>query len=412
VKRWAAFFVTALCTTVSLSGQERQRTLPEIIADSGLQPGESSQGLAGPPSECYIECPSIAHTLGNTDVAIIAIVGPPRAGYLSDDQRDVYTDYPLEQRVVLYQREIVPPALGNPPAVTVLGGTANINGVKYTLTHAALPPLPVGATCLFLLKRVGTRYHLADGYYGVFRVSEEGLIPLVNDDRFATEYKGRPTATAMKDIVARLSAHRRETLPEAVMRTGRDIQQTYTTEYSPNLTLAEIATNSDLIARAIVVDGHPRLTRDETAIESDYTLQIVEQLWSSQVTRLGEVVILTAAGASESLTIEGHKVTGVDDDLPPFDVGAQYLLFLKFDSATGHYLLSHGGQSAFVIRGELGRESVVQMSSKFGRQLGFSTWNGPPPLFAFREDLNAVLEKERLIVRVPQGYSEHEGLKK
>lgn len=392
MKRWAAFLVIGLCTTFRLSGQEPQPTIPETLAALGLQPGDSTERVADTSGGCYIECPSLTRTLGDTDVAIIATVGPPRAGYLSDDQRDVYTEYALEPRVILYQREIVPSALGIPPAVTVLGGTVNVNGVKYTLLHRALPPLPVGATCLFLLKRVGTRYHIADKYYGVFRVSDEALTPLVDDDDFAKEYKGIAAPAAIKDIVARLSTQKRETLPEAVIRKGEGIQQMYMTEYLPNLSLADIVKSSDLILRAIITYKHARLTTDETAIESDYTLQPVERLWARQSSKQDRSVVLTTSGGT--LTVAGHEVVGIDAELPPFDVGAQYLLFLKFDPATGHYRLPHGGQGAFAIRGEPDRESVYQMSSQVG-QLGFSTkWSGPPPLFIFIDELKSALDKE------------------
>jgi hypothetical protein len=391
VKRAATVVVIGLCATTNLAGQERQPTIPETLAALGLRPGESSQGVVDKGGSCSIECPSVARTLDNTDVAIVAIVGRPRASYLSDDQRDVYTDYALEQKVVLYQREIVPAALGTPGVVTTLGGTVHVNGVEYTLLHRALPPLPVGATCLFLLKRIGNRYHIADTYYGVFRVSDEGLIPLVDDEEFAKEYKGMPASAAIKEMVARLAAQTRETLSQAVIRTGRALQQMYTTEYSPNLSLAELATKSDLIVRAVVTDKHALLTKDERAIESDYTVQTLESLWARSISKQNEFLVLTAPGGT--LTIEGYQVDGIDADMPPFDVGVQYLLFLKLDPATQHYVLPHGGQGAFAIRGEPGRESVYQLSSKFGA-LGFSKeWNGPPPLSVFIENLRSALHK-------------------
>jgi hypothetical protein len=198
-----------------------------------------------------------------------------------------------------------------------------------------------------------------------------------------------------------------------VLRTGRGIQQTYTTEYPPNLSLEEIANGSDLIARVVVVQTHPRLTKDETAIESDYTLKIIDHLWArTPNTQPVESVVLTTAGASGSLTIEGYEVTGVDHDLPPFDVDAQYILFMKFDAGTGHYILPNGGQGAFRIKGDPGRESAIQMSQKFGSLEHSTYWNGAPPLFAFIEDLQSALVKEGMLIRVPQVYSKQEGLKK
>ena len=82
MKRAATVVVIGLCATTNLAGQERQPTIPETLAALGLRPGESSQGVVDKGGGCSIECPSVARTLGSTDVAIIAIVGRPRAGYL------------------------------------------------------------------------------------------------------------------------------------------------------------------------------------------------------------------------------------------------------------------------------------------------------------------------------------------
>jgi hypothetical protein len=210
-----AILVISLCV-VSLSAQESEQTIPEALAAKGLQPGDTNESVVSKGSDCYIGCPSIEQTLARTDVAMIAIVGQPRA-YLSDDQRDVFTDYTLDQRVVLYRREMSTFATDQPITVTAHGGTVTVNGIRYTLKHEALPPLPVGATCLFLLKHVGNRYHVADTYYGVFRVNDT-LIPLVNDERFAPQYKSMAATAAIKDIAARLSARGPETLAQPLRR--------------------------------------------------------------------------------------------------------------------------------------------------------------------------------------------------
>lgn len=178
-------------------------TIPEQLAREG-------RSLSAGPSIPSGLAPPFDRILGDTDVIVRGLVGEPRS-YLSDDQLDVYTDYPLINPVVLYQSALVTATKPGMPTVivTLLGGRIMINGLTFTSTHEALPSLEPGEECLFLLKRIGDRYRVAVTYFGVFRIAGEKLTPLVKISEFASEYRDAPAGQAAAEMVARLRTLRR-----------------------------------------------------------------------------------------------------------------------------------------------------------------------------------------------------------
>src|SRR5579862_3069057 len=94
--------------------------------------------------------------LSVTDLLVRGVVGPPES-YLSDDQMDVYTDYPIADPVVLYEAPAVESktAAVQTVTVTLLGGVITIDGLSFTSKHQALPLLQVSTECMFLLRKIG-----------------------------------------------------------------------------------------------------------------------------------------------------------------------------------------------------------------------------------------------------------------
>ena len=156
------FFALLLGTS---SAQDPRQTIPEAIAAGAV--GGSSTVPSGPP-------PSVQALLAQADLIVTGIVGPPRS-YLSDDQRDVYTDYLIANPIFRYQSKLSStPTPGTVPSVVVtqLGGTVTVNGVQYTQLEPALPPLHAGTTALFVLHRVGNKYFIVGRYFGVFAIAD------------------------------------------------------------------------------------------------------------------------------------------------------------------------------------------------------------------------------------------------
>lgn len=180
-----------------LAAQDQRQTIPAAIAEGAVA------SVATRPSG---QAPTMESVLADTDVVVTGTVGEPRS-YLSEDQRDVYTDYPVADAVFRYQSKLSPVATpGIPPAVIVtqLGGTIMINGVSFTQKETALPPLQPGISALFLLRRNGGKHFIAGGYFGAFAIVDGRLRPLVSRSDFAPEYVNQPVSTALYRLATSL----------------------------------------------------------------------------------------------------------------------------------------------------------------------------------------------------------------
>jgi hypothetical protein len=83
--------VFALAATIDAQLQ----TIPEMLRTAG-------ESMSGGPTIPSGVAPTLDRVLADTDMIVTGVVGQPRS-YLSDDQRDVYTDYPLSNPAFLYQ---------------------------------------------------------------------------------------------------------------------------------------------------------------------------------------------------------------------------------------------------------------------------------------------------------------------
>jgi hypothetical protein len=177
-------------------------TIPQQLARAGHSLASSASVPSGVP-------PAMDQVLSVTDLLVRGVVGPPES-YLSDDQMDVYTDYPIADPVVLYEAPAVESktAAVQTVTVTLLGGVITIDGLSFTSKHQALPLLQVSTECMFLLRKIGGRYFVAGNYYGVFRITSGKLSRLTNRDNFAREVDGALATKAGDDMVERLRALR------------------------------------------------------------------------------------------------------------------------------------------------------------------------------------------------------------
>lgn len=194
-------FLVALLT--SIHGQ--LLTIPEELSRVGKSLSSGPTLPSGP-------TPAVNQILAITDIIVKGVLGNPTS-YLSDDQMEVYSDYPLQDAVILYQvQESARPRTSQVPAITLtmLGGTVTINGLTYTRRHEGLPLIPPGTECLLLLKQVGNRYYIAGSYYGAFRIVNGTLTRLVHSEEFAPELNGASASAAEQDLVSRVASMRRQ----------------------------------------------------------------------------------------------------------------------------------------------------------------------------------------------------------
>ena len=171
----------AMCSITVLWAQAQRPTIPEAIAAGSV--GSVATAPSGPP-------PTVDALLQATDIIVVGTIGEP-VSYLSSDQRDVYTDYPILNSIVLFDaapsRQTTDQS-ARAIVVTQVGGTVTVNGAQFTHTETALAPLQSGRRALFLLHRDLDKYFIAGKYYGVFDVTSAAFKPLMSRQDFATEY--------------------------------------------------------------------------------------------------------------------------------------------------------------------------------------------------------------------------------
>jgi len=194
-------FFTMLCVASLTSVLQAQLlTIPEALAKAG-------RSLSSGPSVPSGPAPSIDQVLAETDLIVRGVLGEPTTR-LSDDQMEVYTEYPLRNAVIRYNAisNGMPAARPSSLLVTVLGGTFIINGLTFKSVHGALGLLQPGAEYLLLLRSVGNRYFLAAEYYGAFQVVGSTATNHVQKRGFAEELNGKPVAQVEQTLLARIRA--------------------------------------------------------------------------------------------------------------------------------------------------------------------------------------------------------------
>ena len=184
-------------------GSAQQETIPQAIARGarGRHTSIGSGVLSNPPN-----------FLADTNLVVRGVVGDPRS-FLSDDEMNIYTEYPLLNMMTLYDSDVAVsarpgPVSRRPIAVAQLGGTMTINGREFDQSEAGLPPLRPGTECLFLLQRIGERHYIIGSHHGAFAIVKGNLEPLAVSPLFEGEYRGLTVAQGTARIIDRVRAAR------------------------------------------------------------------------------------------------------------------------------------------------------------------------------------------------------------
>ncbi|HKY21177.1 MAG TPA: hypothetical protein VJM31_08160 [Vicinamibacterales bacterium] len=172
------------------------QTIPEIVAREDQSLGRTVEIETGPP-------PSIESVVQQAELIVRGVIGTPKS-YLSDDQMEVLSDYPILNPIVLWSSIVnVTPLPGKAPPliVTHIGGTVPVLGHTFTMEHTLLPPLVPGTEGIFLLKRKGDKYHIAGTFYGAFKISSDLMVPLIREPEFAKDIRGLRSADGAARLV-------------------------------------------------------------------------------------------------------------------------------------------------------------------------------------------------------------------
>lgn len=167
------------------------------------------------------------------------------------------------------------------------------------------------------------------------------------------------SVTIVALIVGLNIAESPQTLPDSVRQHGM-VELTITNEY-PLVSVSEIASSSDVIARVLVLQHQSRLTSDQRSIETDYAVQLLAVVRTKRPeVREGDIIHITKPGGE--IVVDGKPIPAVERDFPPLDDGAEYVAFLKYRSKHIDFEFNFGAQGAFAIRDEF----VNQVSKIFG----------------------------------------------
>ena len=191
--------IVAMAMVAAVVWGQTPETVPEAIAR-----GASGRIL----SAASGRGPSTADVLRETEMVVRGIVREPR-GYISEDALNVYTEYRIIKPLILYSTMSMSsraPAPVQEIAISQIGGTLVLNGHTFTQTERHLPLLEPDTEVLLLLKRVGSRWHLANKYFGAFAIADGRLTPLGSSRRFGAEFRDVEPTAAVSALLAQLHA--------------------------------------------------------------------------------------------------------------------------------------------------------------------------------------------------------------
>jgi hypothetical protein len=176
--------------------QATATTIPELLKAAG----KSLRHVTGVPSG---QPPTVDQLLRNADVVVRAVIGPARS-HLTDDQREIQTDYSVSNPVILFSAT----RLASSNLLVVLqGGSVTINGLTFTSESEALPALKEGAEYLLILRHVGDAYEVSGPYLGAFEIERGTVRVATRKQGFGREFDGAHAA-ALESKVAEISQAR------------------------------------------------------------------------------------------------------------------------------------------------------------------------------------------------------------
>lgn len=155
-------------------------------------------------------------------------------------------------------------------------------------------------------------------------------------------------------------------LPGSLPKAAGDVESVIFVEYSP-ADLVDLVRESNLIARVLVLSGRSRLSSDNSSIETDCALQLLETYVANEAALASPTIVVTRPGGQ--LTIDGRSVKAYETDFPSFEPSEEYVLFLRRGSDGTSCVIPYGGQGAFREAGGFS-EQVSEKNGKFREERG------------------------------------------
>lgn len=146
-------------------------------------------------------------TIENADLVVHGTVAPMRT-YLSDDQKELYTDYAITPLRVVFQRHVVGsqvPGVAQPIVVKRWGGRMVIDGVQVTVEDMNLASFENGAELVLILRSSEDgKYRIAKEIAGVLGVRGGLISPTIRSVLKSEQLMGMTVAQFEAEVVRRL----------------------------------------------------------------------------------------------------------------------------------------------------------------------------------------------------------------
>jgi hypothetical protein len=154
------------------------------------------------------------------------------------------------------------------------------------------------------------------------------------------------------------------TIPEKVKKAKAGTHIVITRQISP-ADLPVLVQSSALVARVIVSSGESRLSANQSEIETDYRVSVVD-VYRGAASVAGTVIVVSRPGGR--LMIEGQLVTAAEDNFPAFRNGEEYVLFLSRSQSGDIYFVNFGAQGAFLQADGFLEQVYGSVKQERGRQ--------------------------------------------
>lgn len=133
----------------------------------------------------------------------------------------------------------------------------------------------------------------------------------------------------------------------AMVREHGHVAKAILNQYSP-ATFGDLMKLSDLVVRVVVVRNRVALSADETTVSTTYTAQLLEVVHARGKAPLtGTNIEVVRPGGT--IVLEGYSVKVHETDFPDFELGDEYVLFLRGGEG-GSYRVASGAQGAFKVQ--------------------------------------------------------------
>lgn len=167
--------------------------------------------------------------------------------------------------------------------------------------------------------------------------------------RFEEATRGRK----LRDLVAeRGDVEVRETVGTTFMPKSFNLRQY----------LQDLTCEADAVVIGIVQSKSSQLIEEGTFVFTDYEVRAEEVLKNNVAMPTGQSSEITVTRSGGTVKLNGHTVRAIDYRSEPLEVGARYLLYLKYIPETGAYRPFGNSMSDDTLR--LSGEKVTQVSRK------------------------------------------------